>query len=153
MVSHVPTPPRIEGESSAAHQFLAEALADNLRAARSHQRLTQPAVAERMRALGHRTWSANTVSHVERAQRSISLYELVSLGLVLEASLQELLEPRRRVDVGTDESLTAAAVSWLLDGLRPLIEWRGDGSFDIVGADYPRPRRFRSVPPTDEATP
>ena len=65
----------------------------NVRAWRSAHGLRQPDLAEAMGELGARGWSASTVSKVEDGKRSISVYELLALGLALGATPVELLDP------------------------------------------------------------
>jgi transcriptional regulator with XRE-family HTH domain len=56
-------------------------------------RLTQDEVAERMRSLGHSTWSRATVSEIERYGRSLSVDELVSLAAVFSIGVSSMLDP------------------------------------------------------------
>jgi transcriptional regulator with XRE-family HTH domain len=75
-------------------KFVADALADNLRAYRFLGRLEQQDVADRMRQL-HHPWRRVTVSEVERGRRNVTVPELLTLALILGATVQELLDPRR----------------------------------------------------------
>lgn len=52
----------------------------------------QEHVAARMRDLGH-SWMQQTVSEVERGRRRVTATELLSLTLVLGASIGDLLDP------------------------------------------------------------
>lgn len=74
-------------------RFLSSVVAENVRAARRIRNLNQEAVAARMRQLGHATWSRAAVSEAERGNRSITLDELLSLAVVLDAPLLDLLDP------------------------------------------------------------
>jgi transcriptional regulator with XRE-family HTH domain len=56
------------------------------------RRLKQDDVADGMRKLRHHTWTRQTVSDVERVQRNLTVDELVGLSIVLELSLNELLD-------------------------------------------------------------
>jgi hypothetical protein len=47
-----------------------------------------------MQVLGHKTWRRVTVSEVERGRRNVTVPELVSLVVVLGASIERLLDPR-----------------------------------------------------------
>ena len=69
-----------------------EALADNVRHWRGVRRLSQGGVAQEMRKLGHR-WHQQSVSGVESGRRPVTTDELVSLALVLRATVAQLLEP------------------------------------------------------------
>jgi transcriptional regulator with XRE-family HTH domain len=75
-------------------KFVADAVADNVRAYRVLGRLEQEDIAERMRQLGH-PWKRVTVSEVERGRRNVTVPELVALTLVLGVTATELLDPRR----------------------------------------------------------
>jgi transcriptional regulator with XRE-family HTH domain len=75
-------------------KFVADALADNLRAYRLLNGLDQQYVADRMRRLGH-PWRRVTVSEVERGLRNVTVPELLTLVLVFGATVEELLDPRR----------------------------------------------------------
>ena len=74
-------------------KFVADALADNIRAYRDLNRLEQADVAERMQRLGH-PWRRVTVSEVERGRRNVTVPELLALVLVLGTTAGELLDPR-----------------------------------------------------------
>jgi transcriptional regulator with XRE-family HTH domain len=84
--------------------FVSDVLAGNLRLYRmlhdgSKQayvadRMEQDHVATRMRLLGHTTWSRVTVSEVERGLRNVTVPELVSLAVVLGATIEQLLDTR-----------------------------------------------------------
>jgi transcriptional regulator with XRE-family HTH domain len=76
-----------------AERSLAEVVGANLRGRRAGLGLTQPDLAEWMKQLGHPKWSAPTVSRVEDGKRGLSVDELVTLSLVLGATLQEMLDP------------------------------------------------------------
>ena len=67
-------------------------VADNVRDFRSLARLSQGALADRMRVVGH-GWHQKTVSHVEAGRRSVSVGELWSLSFVLGVTMADLLDP------------------------------------------------------------
>jgi len=75
-------------------KFVADALADNIRAYRDLSRLEQADVAERMQKLGQ-SWRRVTVSEVERGRRNVTVVELLSLALLFGVTIGELLDPRR----------------------------------------------------------
>lgn len=62
-------------------------VADRLRHLRTSAGFSQTAVANRMRAMGHRTWSKALVSELERHHRRILVSELVSLASIFDAGL------------------------------------------------------------------
>jgi transcriptional regulator with XRE-family HTH domain len=74
-------------------RFLSDAVAEKVRGYRLLRRMKQDDVAEGMRKLRHHTWTRQTVSDVERVQRNLTVDELVGLSIVLELSLNELLDP------------------------------------------------------------
>jgi transcriptional regulator with XRE-family HTH domain len=75
-------------------KFVADAVADNIRAYRGLSRLEQADVAERMQRLGQ-PWKRVTVSEVERGRRNLTVVELLALALVFGVTVGELLDPRR----------------------------------------------------------
>ena len=87
--------PRAAGEQSPeGTRFVADVLAENIRSYRHLARLEQEDVAGRMWNLGHGTWRRVTVSEVERGLRNVTVPELISLVLVLGATVEQLLDPR-----------------------------------------------------------
>jgi transcriptional regulator with XRE-family HTH domain len=77
-------------------------LETNVRALRRRGRMSQEGLAERMRELGHPTWTSSAVSEIERGGRSVSTSELYALALAFGAEILDLLDPR-----GIDGSETA----------------------------------------------
>jgi transcriptional regulator with XRE-family HTH domain len=73
----------------------ADLLARNLRAARGAEGLSQADVAERMQALGFRSWLSQTVSASERGKRRITAEEVIGLCVALEHPPGALLLPVR----------------------------------------------------------
>lgn len=67
-------------------------LGDNVRAYRLLKKMEQEDLAEKMRGYRH-PWRRATVSEVERAHRNVTIAELLTLVLILGASVQELLDP------------------------------------------------------------
>ena len=86
------TPKRARREPRPGSRFLADVVADNIGGYRSMRKLSQRALADEMRHLGHQ-WSASTVSDVENGDRSVAVDELVGLALVLDANPPALLDP------------------------------------------------------------
>jgi transcriptional regulator with XRE-family HTH domain len=72
----------------------ADLLAANLRAARGAADLSQADVAERMRALGFRSWLSQTMSASERGKRRVTAEEILGLCAALECPPAGLLLPR-----------------------------------------------------------
>jgi transcriptional regulator with XRE-family HTH domain len=70
-----------------------QVLADNIRAYRLIRRLKQEDVAAAMRLEGHPQWRRVTVGEIERQHRTVTAPELVTLTIVLGASLEQLLNP------------------------------------------------------------
>ena len=88
-----PAPGRGGREPLPGSRFLSDAVAEKVRGYRLLRRLKQDDVADGMRKLRHHTWTRQTVSDVERVQRNLTVDELVGLSIVLELSLNELLDP------------------------------------------------------------
>jgi transcriptional regulator with XRE-family HTH domain len=86
------TPGRAGREPLPGSRFLSDAVAEKVRGYRLLGRMKQDDVAEKMRELRH-PWTQATVSQVERGQRNLTVDELVGLSIVLELSLNELLDP------------------------------------------------------------
>ena len=70
-------------------------LGRNVAAARGRARLSQSAVADRMRALGHAQWQQQVVANVERGgrRRRLLATEVMALAWVLETSITNLMRP------------------------------------------------------------
>jgi 8-oxo-dGTP diphosphatase len=64
----------------------------NIVAARARARMSQSALAARMRALGY-GWYPQTVGSVERGERRLEISELLAAALALETSIAALLDP------------------------------------------------------------
>lgn len=90
-----PTPRRAgrRPPEGARARFVEDVLAANVRGFRLLRDLEQADVAERMNNLGHR-WTPATVSEVERGRRNVTVPELLALVLALQASVDQLLDPR-----------------------------------------------------------
>jgi hypothetical protein len=73
-----------------------ETILDNLRAYRARRRLDQADVVAGMRALGFTNWHRQTMSKVERGERSIRAEEIIGLAKVLHTFPAHLLadDPR-----------------------------------------------------------
>jgi transcriptional regulator with XRE-family HTH domain len=87
------TPRAAGGELPEGPRFVADALAENIRAYRLLRRLEQEDVVGLMGLLGH-PWRRVTVSEIERGRRNVTVPELVSLTVVLRASIEQLLDTR-----------------------------------------------------------
>jgi transcriptional regulator with XRE-family HTH domain len=88
--------------------------------------------------LGHR-WVRVTVSEVERGRRNLTVDELLGLALVLDATLEELLDPMgiegddwRMLDYGSAAIPPERAREWLRSEVR--IGLLDDGRFRIAPA-------------------
>lgn len=64
-------------------------IADSIYAKRVLRRLSQAAVAEKMRAEGH-DWHQQTVATVEKSQRALAFDEALSLAAVFGCSIGDL---------------------------------------------------------------
>jgi len=102
--------------------------------------LEQEHVALRMRDLGH-NWVQQTVSEVERGRRRVTAAELLSLTIVLGATIGDLLDPRGRavaVDgqgrVQVDGRDLAALVCG--HGRRAAVEWGGWSLAELKGVEF-----------------
>jgi transcriptional regulator with XRE-family HTH domain len=120
-VREVPEPtPEVAGRSPRpGSRFLSEVLAANIQALRLLRRLKQGDLADGMTRVGHR-WTQQTVSDVERARRNITVNELLGLALVLDATLDELLDPMgvngrewRELDYGPGTISASDARAWV----------------------------------------
>jgi len=72
--------------------LIREGMAANVRAWRARAHLSGAVVAERMRALGFRTWMTQTVSMVEQGKRRITAEEIHGLAAVLGCTTAALME-------------------------------------------------------------
>jgi transcriptional regulator with XRE-family HTH domain len=102
--------------------------------------LEQEHVAARMRDLGHR-WVRQTVSEVERGNRRVTAAELLSLALVLGASIGHLLEPhgsRLALDPGGRVQVDSTDLAALVCGhtRRATVEWGGEDLAELVGVQF-----------------
>lgn len=88
------TPLRAGQQAPDGAAFVADVVAAKLAIARTLNNLEQTDVADRMRFLGHTTWTRATVSQVERGHRNVTVPELVALVLVLGLCIADLLDPR-----------------------------------------------------------
>jgi transcriptional regulator with XRE-family HTH domain len=79
--------------TAADDKTVKEAVADNVRAFRQLRGMDQAELARRMYSLSM-SWSRVTVSEVERAQRNVTVAELLALTLALETTIEQLLDTR-----------------------------------------------------------
>ena len=134
-----PTPERAGRAPRPGSHFLSDALAANVRTFRARRRFKQQDLAQRMTQLGHR-WVRVTVSQVERGRRNLTVDELLGLALVLDATLDELLDPIgvdgrdwRMLDYGPAAIPPERAREWLRSEVR--IGMLDDGRLRIAPAD------------------
>jgi transcriptional regulator with XRE-family HTH domain len=102
--------------------------------------LEQEHVAARMRDLGH-SWVQQTVSEVERGRRRVTASELVSLTVVLGASVGDLLDPRGAaltIDPQGRVQVTSKDLAGLVCGhtRRATVEWGGEDLAELVGVEF-----------------
>lgn len=95
------TPKRAGSRAPEGSRYASEVLADNIHGHRSLRRMSQQALADQMKALGHGWWRA-TVSEVERAGRTVTTDELLALALALDTTIADLLDPTGPDGRGTD---------------------------------------------------
>lgn len=88
-----PTPDRAGFEPPKGALYPSQILARNLGAVRRLRGYRQELVAERMMYLGH-SWSRQTVGEVEQGRRNVTVDELFSLALVLEITIDRMLDAR-----------------------------------------------------------
>jgi hypothetical protein len=105
--------------------------------------LEQEHVAARMRDLGH-NWVQQTVSEIERGRRRVSAAELVSLTVVLGASIGDLLDPRGAllaVDLQGRVQVTDKDLPGLVCGhtRRAIVEWGGKELAELIGVEFMEP--------------
>jgi transcriptional regulator with XRE-family HTH domain len=67
-----------------------QVLAGNVAATRSRMRINQRDLAERMRELGWKKWSKQTVSELEAGNRAIRAEELLALSIALDTTVRAL---------------------------------------------------------------
>jgi hypothetical protein len=102
--------------------------------------LEQEHVAARMRDLGHQ-WVQQTVSEVERGRRRVTVTELVSLTLVLGASIGDMLDPLGRRLVADSQArvqVDGEDLAALVCGhtRRATVEWGGEELAELVGVEF-----------------
>ena len=129
-------------------------LGRNVAAARGRARLSQSAVADRMRALGHAQWQQQVVANVERGgrRRRLLATEVMALAWVLETSITNLMRPTEDdglvrlpcgavIDGGSIALLAAGhndhGVSW--DGAEPQIQSGKRCITNLQKDDTPQP--------------
>jgi transcriptional regulator with XRE-family HTH domain len=88
-----PTPDRAGIEPPKGALYPSQILARNLGAVRRLRGWRQELVAERMNFLGH-PWTRQTVGEAEQGRRNVTVDELLSLALVLEITISQLLDAR-----------------------------------------------------------
>lgn len=108
---------------------------------RGAKRLSQQEIADRLEVLGHPSWHRQTVSQVERAERNVTVDELVSLALALEVAVVTLFSPRRLVPFSGTESDVMVDI-----GTSELVDV--DSFMSLVG--FPTARRPWSVADWDD---
>lgn len=145
---------------------LSQVVAANVPKLRRDLGLRQTDLGERMRELGHETWSRQIVSLVERYLRSVNVDELASLSLALEVSPVVLLTPDPDgppLDLGLPglaQKLAGALTPAWIAGRRDLrVRWDGN-RLTGLGASTTSGHRGRSTrgqrsadPATEESNP
>lgn len=150
------TPKRTGRQAKPGSRFPADVLADNVRAYRKLRNLSQEQLAERMAGLGH-AWTAGIVGFVERADRNVTVDELLGLALVLGFPPGKLLDPAgvlglqgadpeeggpTGLDVGVEEPLTfGMAGAWVGGELTAGLTGDGDVHFRAVAPSLDEDRR------------
>jgi transcriptional regulator with XRE-family HTH domain len=86
------TPKKAGRRPAPGSRFLSDVLADNVRAYRSLRRLSQEELARRMVAARH-PWTRATVSDIERANRNVTIDELLTLAMIVDSPIGDLLDP------------------------------------------------------------
>lgn len=74
-------------------------LGRNVAAARGRARLSQSAVADRMRALGYTQWQQQVVANAELGKRRLLATEVMALAWALETSITNLMRPTEDDDL------------------------------------------------------
>jgi transcriptional regulator with XRE-family HTH domain len=85
------SPEGAEGAPQPEALRLSQVLARNLRAYRAAHGWSQSELSTRLEALGLLDWSEQTVGHVERGRRAITVDELAALAVTLEVPVPVLL--------------------------------------------------------------
>jgi transcriptional regulator with XRE-family HTH domain len=137
------TPKRAGKQAKAGSRFPAEVLARNVRDYRKLRNLSQEELGERMAALGH-GWTAGIVGFVERADRNMTVDELLGAALVLGVAPGHLLSPYgvdghdpAALDVGLAEPISfGAAFAWVDQAVVAELDWS-----DGPGGIYWRPNQ------------
>lgn len=134
----MPATPKRAGRRPRAREgarWPAQVLAANLRGFRRVRDMSQDELAERMTILGH-GWMRATVSEVERGGRKVSIDELLSLALVLSATIGDLLDPlgverrftdaTKRLDMEVEALPPRMASAWVRGALILALTRRGE---------------------------
>jgi transcriptional regulator with XRE-family HTH domain len=109
---------------------LAEVVADNMRAYRLIEGLTQGQLGARMKTLGY-GWSDQVVGFAERGERVIGVDEVSGLAIALSVTPADLMDPtgpvgkgREKLHVGDRYLLPPArAAMWVRDDVIVETEW------------------------------
>jgi transcriptional regulator with XRE-family HTH domain len=144
------TPTQAGRTPDEGHVFAEQLVPMNLRRLRRERDLRQVDVAERMRTLGHETWSFTLVSQVEKGSRDVRLREVFGLALALDCTPADLLTLG---DNGLDLE-DAAVISgpvaddWIRGFVGISVFWRDDNSVEAISAPY---RLGESTPAIERA--
>lgn len=106
-------------------QSYRDILAGNVAAERARTRLRQESLAQRMRALGWKTWRKQTVSDVEAGKRAIQGDEVLGLALSLQTTVPALMAlpfDAAAVALPSGELVAAARITANIG----TVEWEGD---------------------------
>jgi transcriptional regulator with XRE-family HTH domain len=113
------TPKRAGRQPHPEARFPSQVLAANVASLRALRGLRQDELAKRMRDLRH-GWSRATVSEIERGDRNVTVDELCSLAVALNAPLSDLLDPDRQgvhLDLGLPGPVQRGRASAWVRGL------------------------------------
>jgi transcriptional regulator with XRE-family HTH domain len=107
--------------------------------------LEQAHVAARMRDLGHR-WVKQTVSEVERGNRRVTAAELLSLTVVLGATIADLLDPhdnKLALDPAGRVQVDSADLVALVcgHGRRAVAIWSGEEKATLAKVEFREVKR------------
>ena len=114
-------------EPHTGSRYLSQIVGERVRDVRRHRGVSQEELADRMVDLGHATWHRPTVGQVEKAERNLTVDELLSLAVAFKTTLAYLMSPASAwdpnydgpVDVGRSESVAGGELralygfSWL----------------------------------------
>jgi transcriptional regulator with XRE-family HTH domain len=108
------TPRRLNRTPLPGSRFLSEVIGANIRRLRRASGANQKTMATQMTELGHATFSRATMGEVERANRTLSVDELLAVAMILGVDLAELLRTDGPIDFGGGVSIPSTVMSdWI----------------------------------------